>query len=955
MISMSQLIKRFLWVVLLASGLQASWAYSLLGPVGTGDDSWQVTLIGYNPLAIQAAPPFIIDGLSSGPKNLGEEYRRNTPFLYYTCDANFLDYFGSNGVAAVDQAFGILNNAFTNNPTGMTNGVDGYSSDLSEFSLDTMTANYTAQALNLDDLKSATLALMAEQLGLADSVRYTWALHDRYQPTGTTCPLDTEYTVIMRNFDFTASPLNQLQPSPYVNAMLYSYYIYENCGATLVSPPNADAIEVAVDPLANNPPVASEVDNLVLGSFYTGLTRDDMAGLRYLLSSNNINIEPGDANSVQLLTNTAPNLLITNLPLGELLSAEQFLSPAQLQALFPGLSIATTTNFLQVVVGTNVSFYYTNTPAITNLETEQLFTNLDLGLFLLQAQTDSPSVLEALYPTLDILSSNYYYTNVGTPNVISYFAPPGVGSPAGTLPTFVVKTNFYNTNYLQIWNYTYGNIVTNFYSPSNTVTIQSITFTNPIGAPAGTSVQATNDTNVKIKSPSGDFYIIPTNWCGYTIVATLNVQRTLSTSNVISTAVTNSGTTAIQGTESIITFYTNRVLAIEPGICSPSLVVSTNVTTNAVTVYQTTFANIVTNFYSNSIVSILTTNIGPCTPGFLTPICTNVTFTTILTNLPTGQFYIIPTNFCGFSIVSTIQSSLIAVTNTIFVITNGDQLLSESLVTYLTNSILLVQPDVCSTASGAAISRRGIQKIQFTRANFDSLLGQFFQPVTNTYTMMVVSNSQPVTQYFQRVITQPDILFSAADFAPGPAVGPATFPVPSDRNVSFSPDSASAYPGLAGPGLISTPSTITYNKVGPLFGNSGPNFLSGPNTNAESFVWGSFDGSTNDPVVYPDGTSIQNLENEVLVQISPTSLSDGTNNVAYPATTFTATGGSFNQPFTWSAPDGLPPGLSIVSNSDSTGTFLGTPTQSGLFGPFVIQLTDSLGRSAQWSYSITIH
>ena len=29
----------------------------------------------------------------------------------------------------------------------------------------------------------------------------------------------------------------------------------------------------------------------------------------------------------------------------------------------------------------------------------------------------------------------------------------------------------------------------------------------------------------------------------------------------------------------------------------------------------------------------------------------------------------------------------------------------------------------------------GIKKIQFVRANFDSLLGQSFQPVTNFYTM----------------------------------------------------------------------------------------------------------------------------------------------------------------------------------------------------------------------------
>ena len=50
--------------------------------------------------------------------------------IYYTYDANFLGYFGSNGVATVDSAFAIMNKAFTTNPvTGqyLTNGVDSFS------------------------------------------------------------------------------------------------------------------------------------------------------------------------------------------------------------------------------------------------------------------------------------------------------------------------------------------------------------------------------------------------------------------------------------------------------------------------------------------------------------------------------------------------------------------------------------------------------------------------------------------------------------------------------------------------------------------------------------------------------------------------------------------------------------------------------------------------------------
>jgi hypothetical protein len=122
------------------------------------------------------------------------------------------------------------------------------------------------------------------------------------------------------------------------------------------------------------------------------------------------------------------------------------------------------------------------------------------------------------------------------------------------------------------------------------------------------------------------------------------------------------------------------------------------------------------------------------------------------------------------------------------------------------------------------------------------------------------------------------------------------------------------------------------------------------NSGSEDFVWGSFDETTNEPTVYPNGTSIENLENQVLVQISPSSLPDGTNGVVYPPVTFTVTGGSFTPPFTWSQSGGLPTGLGLSSG----GTISGTPTESGTFD-FTLQLTDSLSRTVSWNYSITIN
>src|SRR4051794_7001088 len=72
----------------------------------------------------------------------------------------FLDYFGSNGVAAVEGAIKILNDLPRASDITLTN-----------FPTDAARFNYTASAANLFDLKSATLPLLLEQMGLAPPTR----------------------------------------------------------------------------------------------------------------------------------------------------------------------------------------------------------------------------------------------------------------------------------------------------------------------------------------------------------------------------------------------------------------------------------------------------------------------------------------------------------------------------------------------------------------------------------------------------------------------------------------------------------------------------------------------------------------------------------------------------------------------------------------------------------------
>lgn len=759
---MLQSFKKFWLVLLLACGQQAAWAFSLAGPIANNPnpngaahdngDAWQVSVIGYG-----------LPGDVEAPKNIGEGYRWNTPVLYYAEDANFLDYFGSNGVVAINQAFSIFNTSLTN--------VDANTSGLTEFPLNSMAMNYDASALNVFDVKSYTMGLMMEELGLSDPTRYVWTLHDR----------DTQnlqcgsyiYWVIQRNFDITASPLNQVQYSPYINGTLYSYYIQEECPAS-VPDPQAWCQMFPVDPLNFNPPVAGN-DNPYLatgipaGGYYVSLTRDDVAGMRYLLTTNYISYESPDTESV-LLNSTVAG--------GTSYGAPYFL-------------------------------YSSNYTA-----------------FALAAQTNDPVTLSNLYPGLIINSYSNY-------------------------PTVI-----YTTNYVFAY------------------------YTNLIGAPVG--------------SPQIAYYI-PV---------------------VTQTPVMN---------------------------------------------YAYNFANLIifTNHYSaSSTATLITTNVtyGQNGSPYTGELYTNISTQTItLPGVPAGDYYI-NTNSCGPSLILTNWpgypvATTSYTTNLLLVSSNSYGLYqSETLVTVSTNYTYVAEPQVCGNSGGGGTTTnapglfQGIGHMQFFNAPFDSLLGQFFQPITNTYAMHLISNSKLIDQTYQRVIMAPDIVFSAGDITPGPDddVGGSAWRSAPHFN------QANVLPGLAGPGTIDPAVEIGFNKTPAYVNYEGQYEL---NQSSPYFAWGSFDGTTNAPVVYPNGTSIANLANQALIQITPTTLSNGTSGSSYSATQFSVNGAvtAFTPPYTWSAPSGLPPGL----NLSSTGVLAGTPTQSGTFD-FTLQLTDALARTVQWTYTITI-
>ena len=252
--------KRFKWqplmMIALLSGPVGSFAYSLLGPYADWMD-------------IQKC--YRLPGDIGGPMNIGEGYRWNVPVVTYGFDRSFLDYFGSNGVAAVEGAIGILNAL---PPASSIN--------LSNYPQNIWRMNYRAQAEHLLDLKSATLFFLLEQMGLADPMRYAYCIRD-YQPTSS--PTNYTFVVTERSFDPATD-----QPSSLLNGIQYSYSI--QIFALSPSPTNifCEAVVFRIDPLAEGDiPAASA--QLSYGQLLNGLSQDDVGGLRYLLSGSQVRCE----------------------------------------------------------------------------------------------------------------------------------------------------------------------------------------------------------------------------------------------------------------------------------------------------------------------------------------------------------------------------------------------------------------------------------------------------------------------------------------------------------------------------------------------------------------------------------------------------------------------------------------------------------------------------------------
>ena len=508
-------------LVLLVLGSPAVYGFSLLGPflIANGSDAFQTSTLGYN-LTVNNNDR---DDLG-GPKNLNEDYRWNCSDLYYAFDSSFITYFGTNGMAEVDKAFAIYNSL---------GNVSSYSSDLSEWPTLTTFQNYRASAAGLLDLKSVVMEFILEQLGLAQPERYTYAMHERVLPPGAKCPA-YNYAVIQRNYD----PVTQVYSS-FVNGTLYGFSIFETCTFAVNPLPGvgAETAIYSVDADVNNIFNSVASGNIFTGGsfsygssvssggssfgfYYTGLTRDDVAGLRYLLSSNRVHMESVDAGSLLVSTNTAGGL--------------------------------------------------------------QLLTTQDYGLFVARAQTNSAAALQAIYPGLIILNSRSYFALQVTTNYLASLTNLPF-SPVGSAPN-VLLTPVYTTNIATFYQHTFGNIVINptLAHPAGEgpftngyKTLLSTSFIDYQWKPVNsTNTIPTNITTVTATTtlvtnfPNGEFYIFPAGECGPYVLTSSFYTVVNATTNSTSTVIIAPGATGLVASAvSTVTYVTNHNFIYYPVQC----------------------------------------------------------------------------------------------------------------------------------------------------------------------------------------------------------------------------------------------------------------------------------------------------------------------------------------------------------------------------------------------------
>ena len=279
-----------------------------------------------------------------GPKDLKRFFRWNIPMLTYSFDASFMQYFGLEGRDAVIDAFRVVNDFFYNSAYDGVSALEftehGFRSNYN-----TALVNQTAENAQVIDIKSLTLGLIVNHLGLGNPHRYAFGIRGMSTNTVGT---QINFNVRLRNYD----PITE-KPTPYINGVQYSYRLIHDAdpsvgfqGVANPIPTFADMEEFTTDTTGNRWSAVSAITDAFYGNsaiywtelpslfgfgvYYDGLnalggqyqprhalTYDDAGGLKYLYRTNNFVYESLDPNVALILpANFLPTFAIPVFPNG---------------------------------------------------------------------------------------------------------------------------------------------------------------------------------------------------------------------------------------------------------------------------------------------------------------------------------------------------------------------------------------------------------------------------------------------------------------------------------------------------------------------------------------------------------------------------------------------------------------------------------------------------------------
>jgi hypothetical protein len=187
------------------------------------------------------------------------------------------------------------------------------------------------------------------------------------------------------------------------------------------------------------------------------------------------------------------------------------------------------------------------------------------------------------------------------------------------------------------------------------------------------------------------------------------------------------------------------------------------------------------------------------------------------------------------------------------------EFITEQLV-FLTNNVRVAVFPVTFVTPTTPQLREGVNTLQFRQQHYLDFYDQANAVSTNLYNIVATSGNVEFPQQVRRV-AGPDILFTAGDLG----VTTGGFPVGWARNVRWEDrNGALVTQANEGPGLIVPGATISFSKLAPSWINQTPGAIS-EETQILYLSWGSFDGETITPRVYPEDvtgeiTTLQQLE-----------------------------------------------------------------------------------------------